>query len=352
MRPSLKARGTLMDVAKAVGVSHTTVSNAFNRPDQLSPELREKIIAAARAMKYSGPNPAARMLRTGFAKTIGMVWSDTLYRAFEDPAASAFLGGVAQACAERGLGLLLVQGQETSSSIIQTAAVDGFILYSVPKDDETLKAALGRGLPMVAIDQIVRPKIPVIGIDDRTAARACAQHLKDLGHQRFAIVTFGLNIDGFTGFVDERRLTKCRFTHVRDRIAGYLDVIRGEGLPVKIWECLSSTEEDGRIAAEHLFEDGLRPTAILAASDRLAIGVIEAARRHRIRVPHDLSVVGFDDIPAAKLVTPHLTTVHQPFAEKGRMAVSALLDEKAPLRRELPATLEIRRSTASPPSNK
>ena len=76
MKPSLRARGTLKDVANAVGVSHTTVSNAFNRPDQLSPKLRETIVAAARSMSYSGPNPAARMLRTGFARAIAVVWTD------------------------------------------------------------------------------------------------------------------------------------------------------------------------------------------------------------------------------------------------------------------------------------
>ena len=84
MEPSLRARGTLKDVAKAVGVSHTTVSNAFGRPDQLSPELRERIVATARSMNYPGPNPAARMLRTGFARTIAVVWTDPMPHAFED----------------------------------------------------------------------------------------------------------------------------------------------------------------------------------------------------------------------------------------------------------------------------
>jgi DNA-binding LacI/PurR family transcriptional regulator len=93
MKPSLKARGTLRDVARLVGVSHTTVSNAFSRPDQLSPDLRAKILAAARSLNYPGPNPAARMLMSGFANTIALVYADPLYHAFEDPATSAFVGG-------------------------------------------------------------------------------------------------------------------------------------------------------------------------------------------------------------------------------------------------------------------
>jgi DNA-binding LacI/PurR family transcriptional regulator len=127
MKPSLKARATLKDVARAVGVSHTTVSNAFSRPDQLSSDLRERILAAARSMSYPGPNPAARMLRTGFAKTIAVVWTDPMPHAFEDQAAAAFLAGVAEACAERDLGLLLVQGGDASFRSLQDAAIDGLI---------------------------------------------------------------------------------------------------------------------------------------------------------------------------------------------------------------------------------
>ncbi|HEY5895616.1 MAG TPA: LacI family DNA-binding transcriptional regulator [Chthoniobacterales bacterium] len=349
MKPSLNARGTLRDVAKALGISHTTVSNAFNRPDQLSPELREKIMTTARAMKYSGPNPAARMLNTGYAQTIAVVWAESLRGAFEDQAASAFLGGVAEACAERGLGMLLFQVQGTSPSIIQAAVVDGFIFYSVAKDDVTFKLAIERGLPMVVIDRKLHSRIPYIGIDNRAAARACAQHLRDLGHERIAIVSLKLNFDGYRGFIDEQRV-KSSPLDLANRIKGYQDVL-GKGrskIPVRIWESPSSSKEEGRIAAENFFLEDDRPTAILAASDRLAIGVIEAARSHGIQVPRDLSVVGFDDIPAAQVVAPQLTTVHQPFTEKGRLAVSALLDEKAPLRRELPTRLVIRQSTDKP----
>src|ERR1700741_1854481 len=109
MRPSLKARGTLNDVAKIVGVSVASVSYAFSRPDQLSPELREKILATARSLNYHGPNPAARMLRTCVAGSSDVVYASRLYHAFQDPAASAFLGGVAEGCSERHLGLLLLQ---------------------------------------------------------------------------------------------------------------------------------------------------------------------------------------------------------------------------------------------------
>jgi len=347
MKPTLKARGTLRDVAHLVGVSHTTVSNAFSRPDQLSPELREKILAAARSVNYPGPNPAARMLMSGFANTIALVYADPLYHAFEDPATSAFVGGVAEACDQRGLGLLLLQGGGASLRTIQSAAVDGLIIYSMSKEGETIRTIADRGLPMVVVDQPLIPNVPFVGIDDRAAARACAQHLKDLGHQNFAIVTFQLGSDGHCGLIDRKRLKSISFEIPRRRIEGYLEVLdaSGPGLSVIVWECSRSNEESGRTAAEGIFKITPRPTAILATSDRLAIGVIEAARCNQLRVPQDLAVIGFDDIPAANLITPRLTTVHQPMAEKGRLAVASLLKEKGALRMKVPTKLIVRQST-------
>ncbi len=347
MKPSLRARGTLKDVAKGVGVSHTTVSNAFNRPDQLSTELREKIEAKARSMNYPGPNPAARMLRTGFARTIAVVWTDPMPHAFEDQAAAAFLAGVAEACAERNLGMLLVQGGERGSRSVRTAAIDGLIIYSMPGSSGTLQIVAERALPTVVVDQPTIPNVPFVGIDNRAASRACAEHLRALGHRRFAIISLRLDTLEHRGLVGPKRLKNGCFELSLRRIQGYLDVLnrnRAE-FPVKIWECPCSIEEEGRLAAESLLAMRPRPTAILAASDRLAIGVIVAAKELNLGVPEDLSVVGFDDIPSASLITPQLTTTSQPLREKGRLAVGSLLDGSGPLRRVLPTELIARNST-------
>jgi DNA-binding LacI/PurR family transcriptional regulator len=352
MKPSLRARGTLKDVAKAVGVSHTTVSNAFNRPDQLSTELREKIEAKARSMNYPGPNPAARMLRTGFARTIAVVWTDPMPHAFEDQAAAAFLAGVAEACAERNLGMLLVQGGERGSRSVRTAAIDGLIIYSMPGSSGTLQIVAERALPTVVVDQPTISNVPFVGIDNRAASRACAEHLRALGHRRFAIISLRLDTLEHRGLVEPKRLKNGCFELSLRRIQGYLDVLnrnRAE-FPVKIWECPCSIEEEGRLAAESLLAMRPRPTAILAASDRLAIGAIEAAKELNLKVPEDLSVVGFDDIPSASLITPQLTTTSQPLREKGRLAVGSLLDGKGPLRRVLSTELIIRNSTG--PANR
>jgi DNA-binding LacI/PurR family transcriptional regulator len=347
MRPSLKDRGTLTDVAKAVGVSVASVSYAFSRPGLLSTKLREKILATARSLNYPGPNPAARMLRTGFAGSIAVVYASPLYHVFQDPAAAAFLSGVAEACSERRLGLLLLQCGEGYESIIRSAAVDGLIIYTMPKHAATIQTVLDRGLPMVVVDQFLLPNVPFIGIEERAAARACAEHARDLGHRRFGIVTFPLHADGYSGPIDKKRLEKACFEVARRRMQGYLGAIESGGTKtsVNMWECLRSTEEEGRTAAEYFLAKKPRPTAILATSDRLALGVMEVARSYRLRIPEDLAVVGFDDIPAARMSAPQLTTVGQPFEEKGRAAVAALLKENGPLRTILPTSLIVRQSS-------
>jgi DNA-binding LacI/PurR family transcriptional regulator len=276
-----------------------------------------------------------------------VVYYPPLYHVFQDTAASAFLSGVAQACGERRLGLLLLQCGEGYESTIRSAAVDGLIIYTVPNDAVTIQTIVDRNLPMVVVDQSLLPDVPFIGIEERKAARACAQHLKDLGHRRFGIVTFPLHADGYAGPIDKKRLKKACFEVARRRIQGYFDVIESNGhkISVKVWECPRSSEEDGRTAAEYMLNSKPRPTAILATSDRLAIGVMEVARMHRIRIPEDLAVVGFDGIPAAKMYAPQLTTVRQPFEEKGRASVAALLKENGPTRTILPTKLIIRQSS-------
>lgn len=200
---------------------------------------------------------------------------------------------------------------------------------------------------MVVVDQFLLPNVSFIGIEERAAARACAEHVTNLGHSRLGIVTFPLHADEYSGPIDKKRLQKASFEVARRRMQGYLGVIESgrAKTSVHIWECLRSNEEDGKAAAEYLLMKKPRPTAILATSDRLALGVIEAARSYRLRIPKDLAVVGFDDIPAARMSAPRLTTVRQPFEEKGRAAVAALFRESGPLRTMLPTKLIIRQSS-------
>src|ERR687892_677681 len=138
---------TLATIAEALGVSRMTVSNAYNRPDQLSPELRERVLEVARELGYPGPNPVARTLSRGETGSVGLVLDYPLTEAFTDPATVLFLHGVAAGCEERELGLSLVPRiADRDAELVRTALVDGFVLYCTPEGDPRLEAARERQL--------------------------------------------------------------------------------------------------------------------------------------------------------------------------------------------------------------
>jgi DNA-binding LacI/PurR family transcriptional regulator len=341
----------LRRVAEEVGVSPMTVSNAFNRPDQLSPALRERILERARELGYPGPDPLARGLRRGRAGAIGVISDTPLSYAFDDPAASAVIAGVCAIAEEEALGVLLVP--PGGSAPLSSAVIDGIVVYSVAQGDPLLALAVARRLPAVVIDQPIGTGLPRVGIDDEAAARASARHLTALGHRRLAVVAFGLSPDGRTGPADLARRRNAGYAVSRARLAGYATAAAEAGIDwagVPVHECAGSVRAGGRAAAERLLAADRRPTAILATSDVLALGVLDAAGAAGLRVPGDLSVVGFDDVPAAD--ESRLTTTRQDHHAKGRLAgellLAALRGEPAAAPPTLPHELVVRASTAPP----
>lgn len=321
----------LQDIAQAVGVSRTTVSNAFNRPDQLSPELRDKILEAAKEMGYPGPNPMARMLRTGQTGAIGLVFGESLPYAFNDLAAIAFLRGVSRVCERVKASLLIVPTLESDAAqkTIEQATVDGFIIYNLPNDSEALVRVLERQLPVVAVDQPSLKDVPAVGIDDRQAAKKAAMHLLSLHHKHIAIMAMELLSDLYVGLVDTQRIEQATHQITKLRLQGYQDAIEEVGIDfsqVPIYECRND-ENHAREVAMTLLQRYPRPTAILAMSDILAFGALRSAQQMSFKVPEDLSIVGFDDIPLAWQIRPRLTTVQQPLIEKGVLAAELLLSK-------------------------
>lgn len=346
----------MKEVAAEVGVSPATVSNAYNRPDQLSPELRERVFEAARRLGYSGPDAMARGLRRRRAGAVGVLYEDRLSYAFADPAAVLFLQGVSVATEEAGLGLLLLSGapgEKRDPEAISGAVVDGFVVYSMSDEDLLVDAVLERRLPVVLVDQPRVSGLPFVGIDDGGAARAAAEHLVGLGHRRFGVVSFALAHEPTGGLADAERQKVTTYSVTRSRLRGYAAAIEAAGLSwndVPVYEHFESAPKEGRKAAESLLTQESRPTAILALSDQLALGVLDAARRLGLSVPEDVSVVGFDDVPDAARATPPLTTVHQPHVEKGllagRLLIAQLRDEELLSPELLPTRLVVRGSTA------
>jgi DNA-binding LacI/PurR family transcriptional regulator len=348
----MKQRATLRTVAASVGVSAMTVSNAYSRPDQLSDELRARILSVAEDLGYPGPDPAARALRRGHVGSVGLVFTEALSYAFADPYAVAFLRGFAQGCEKADVGLELVPAPpgRSGSGRVRDAVVDGFCLFSLPDGHPSVRAAVRRGQPVVIVDQPWLDGAPFVGIDDRGAARIAAEHLIGLGHRRFAVIVDRLSHDGYRGPVDQARLSGATYRSARERLAGYREAIEAAALRwdrTRVLEAPPSSRTAGRSASGDLLGRPPRPTAILATTDALALGVLEGAREIGLDVPGDLSIVGFDDLPEA--ATNGLTTVHQPAADKGERAASLLLagwDRAA--RVLLRPHLVVRQTTAPP----
>jgi len=341
---------TLADVAAHLGVSRTTVSNAYNRPNQLSPALRERVLAAAGELGYTGPDPMARGLRRGQTGTLGLVFDQPLTYAFTDPAASLFLRGLATGLEEHAQALTLIprmpEGPQRSAELVRSALVDGYIMFCTAGDDPRFSAVRTRGLPFVLIEYDDDPDAAVVQIDDENGAAAAARHLVDLGHRDIAIVS-GYEAGLRTGPEAQAR---SRFHVQSGRLRGWRAGLEAAGVDwsgVLVSGAGGSDAAGGARAAAALLDRADRPTAILALSDVQAIGVLRAAAERGIDVPRDLSVVGFDDIPQAAATTPGLTTVSQPHEEKGRAAVRLLV---AGARTEdsilLPCDLVVRASTA------
>lgn len=338
-----------------------TVSNAYRRPDQLSPALRERVFETAARLGYSGPDPVARSLRRSRTGVVGVVYSNPLSYAFEDAPAVAFLGGLSSVTEEAELGLLLVPAaagrplKERHPRAAGEAAVDGFVVYSMADDEPLLLATLERLLPVVVVDQPLRGGVPFVGIDDRSAARAAAEHLLALGHERIGVVTSGLSADGRGGFSDGARREGASFRISRERLAGYAAAFSA-GLSwddTPVYECPGSEEWMGKEAAEVVLSLEPRPTALLCFSDRLALGVVEAVRGMGLAVPEDISVIGFDDAPVIAAAAA-LTTVHQDHTAKGRAAgemLLALLRGEEPGEPVLLPTRLVRRGSTAPPSS-
>jgi len=344
------ARATMTTVARELGVSPSTVSNAYNRPDQLSAALRDRILATAARLGYAGPDPVARTLRHGRTGAIGLVYDEALSFSFTDPAAVLCLRGVAAECERAAAGLTLVPRLGAGApDLAGTALVDGFVLYCLPEGDDRLARIRARGLPAVAVDS---PAPPLVGVDDRGGARALAAHVLALGHRRIAVVATRLAADGAEGTADAARQAAIPYRGTRERLVGYRDAVIAAGLDwsaVRVEERVPYGREAGRRAARDLLA-GDPPTAVLAMSDELALGVLDAAATAGLAVPGDLTVVGFDDTPAAAEARKPLTTVAQPHLDKGATAARLLLDPATDPTTAviLPTTLVVRASAGSP----
>ena len=349
--PAARRPATLASLAAELKVSRTTVSNAYNRPDQLSPALRERVLAEAKRLGYPGPDPVARSLRTRKAGAVGLLLSEALTYAFRDPAAVQFLAGLSEACEDAGQGLLLVpahpgRDEAQVSTAVHAAGVDGFVVYSVAGDDPHLQAVLDRPVPTVLCDQ-PRDVLGVdrVGVDDRAAMRELTEHLLALGHRRIGVLCMRLSRQRHDGLVSGERWRAASFHVQRERLAGVADALAGVGVSLDslpVVERFDHLVAAGRSAAAEALDAEPGLTALVCTTDVLALGALVEARARHLEVPGRLSVTGFDGVPEG--LRAGLTTVRQPVEDKGREAGRLLVtrpQEMKPRTTVLPTELVV-----------
>jgi DNA-binding LacI/PurR family transcriptional regulator len=330
--PGRIQRPRIADVAREAGVSKTAVSFAFNSPNRLAPETATRIREVADHLGYR-PHPVARMLTQRQTMTIGVLTPQALSVIFSNPFFGAFSEGVALAAEESGYGLHFISPLHGSlARALSRATVDGVVAIGLAGGHPEVEQIRQAGLPIVMVDSTALPDHASVEIDDVGGARAAADHIVGLGHREVLVV--GVEPPA-PGGPDPDGVTARRLRGYRQAFAGVGAAILDEQV------VLGPASIDGGIATlGRAWEDGLRPTAVLAMSDAMAIGAMQALRERQLDVPTDVSVVGFDDIDLAAHVDPPLTTVHQPIRRKGEEAVRLLLSV---LDRQDPATPEHRR---------
>jgi DNA-binding LacI/PurR family transcriptional regulator len=350
---TVKATVRLADVARAARVSQGTASNVFNRPELVRLEVRERVEATARRLGYVGPDPKGRLLRAGKVNAIGVAIADDMPTFFGDPFTRLLMAGIAEVCDQHGAGIALISsatGDEHAAWSINTALVDGFIVHCKVKDgDRLIELARRRNLPFVAVDHDAGRGTSSVLIDNEAGAHAAMRHVLELGHRHIGVLTLHGH-DGPVGRVEGGRVQAHRHRTEHERLRGFARALAERGIDLERLPVFRSANDPGA-AQQHagdLLEAAPATTAIVAMSDVLAGGAIAAARARGLRVPQDLSVIGFDDIPDAATSEPPLTTIAQPIEEKGRRAAQLIFEPGAPGRVVLDVQLVQRGSTARP----
>ena len=305
---------TIKDVAREAGVSVASVSRALNGHRGVTPETTARIREIAARLRYV-PHVAARSLITRRTHTIGALLPDLHGEFF-----SELIRGIDQAARARGLHLLVSSSHDSSEEAAAAmramqGRVDGLLILSPRMDAAFLHANLPEQLPTVLLNSAVRdPAYRTLNIDDYAGAHAMTRHLLRTGHPQ---VTF---IGGPAGNFDAQE----RERGYRDAMAQHAPGVAPDVVPGEF------NEESGHAAAIALLQREVRPRAVFAANDMMAVGCMYAFKDAGLRIPQDIALAGFDDIPIARYLTPPLTTVHVRIADLGRSALERLAGQLDP----------------------
>lgn len=334
-------RWTLKTVAQKLGVSTATVSNAFNRPDQLSIDKRDFILAQCSQLGYQGPNKAARSLRRGKTGIIALVMSDNLRYTLSDPVASEFTQGVAAGLESQQRHMLMYSGSSKSLDEISDF-VDGFICYGTPRNFALIEEMQRVNKPVVTVDFNL-PERPAVNIDNVAAAREIAALAVQQVKGPVAVLGLRLLSDTNMCEVELSALPDLTSSVSTRRLLGYQQALQAQGIALNTQYTLSlpeSTPDAGEQAAAQVLALTPRPQVLLCMSDLIALGAMKYAKQQGLRIPEDLRIVGFDGIAEARRAEPSLTSIQQFSEQKGRRAAELFNDiSSAPAEQFLPYQL-------------
>ena len=336
-RPALGSAPVMSDVARLAGVSHMTVSRVLNEPWRVRSATRERVESAIAALGYR-PNSAARSLVTKRSRTIGVVaLNTTLF----GPAST--LHGIEEAARDAGYYVSVASADRLTHDALRAAvhrltsqSVDGMVVIAPLRSAAQVVDALDPSVPAVSVEGVELEVIPSVAVDQHLGARLAVEHLLSLGHR---------TVHHVSGPLD--------WTESEARIDGWRETLRSARLRVPAlvvgdWSARSGYEGTSRL----LDKGGV--TAVFAANDPMALGALRALHERGLRVPQDVSVVGFDDVPESSYYMPPLTTVRQDFSEIGRQSLRVLVQQiegqAVPPVHLLPPSLVVRSSTGPPPS--
>ncbi|MGB9896910.1 LacI family DNA-binding transcriptional regulator [Thermanaerothrix sp.] len=340
-----RKRVTAQDVARLAGVSRTTVSFVLNNVTdmRISEETRQKVLAAARLLNYH-PDAVARRMVTGRTRVVGFVLRQSPEQAFADLFLPQVLNGLSQAAARQGYQVLFEpippdQPNTMYSRLVNERHVDGIILSGPRFDDEDLLRLHREGAPLVLIGRLPDVEIPYVDVDNIGGARMATEYLIQKGHRRIGLITNA----------------PLSYTASAERLSGYRQALEAAGLAFD--ETLvrygNFTPHSGYQAMAALLQVRPLPTAVFVASDTVALGALQAIRHAGLRIPSDISLIGFDDIPLAGFLDPPLTTIHLPAFNLGWEAAEMLLQrlsaEEATPPYRLLATHLVERESCAPP---
>lgn len=318
---------TLKSIAKELGVSNATVSNAFNRPDQLSKKRRDQILESCHKLGYSGPNKAAQSLRKGQSNIVALVLPDSVEYMISDPVASKFVKGVSSVLEKNNVNLLLFSGASGNINAVSDF-VDGFICYGSPRNPNLIEQLKNTAKKVVTADFDIHRKASV-GIDNEKAAYEIAKLAINSNEDDIAILGLRIIDSNLTCRVYDLPVfeTDCSISH--KRLKGYSKAIDEAGVKLRsdrLWNIPESSHHFALIAAREALTSTPRPNVLLCMSDLIALAALQEINAMGLKVPNDIRVVGFDGIDEASRSNPPLTTIHQYSEEKGSKAAELFIN--------------------------